>query len=66
MSKISRRHFLEDSMFAAAAAGAAAIGVTSVFPNRSSAAVSQATVASASPAAAAGSVSRRVATTSVT
>jgi predicted dehydrogenase len=37
MSSISRRRFLEDSMFAAAAAGAASVGVSSVFPQRAQA-----------------------------
>lgn len=39
MSKISRRRFLEDSMLAAAAAGATTMGVSSVFPKRLLAAV---------------------------
>ena len=39
MSTISRRRFLEETMLAAAAAGAATVGLSSVFPNRSSAAV---------------------------
>ncbi|NQT12489.1 MAG: Gfo/Idh/MocA family oxidoreductase, partial [Planctomycetes bacterium] len=37
MSRISRRRFLEDSMFAVAAAGAAAAGVGGVLPRRAAA-----------------------------